>query len=67
MGVIKVLKVAEGRGLDTRNNVVRTVQIQYMVDDHGPFTVEGTPQEFGNGTLKTRMQEFARQVTAVQQ
>lgn len=67
MGVVKVLKVNEGRALDARNNVVRTVQIQYMVDDHGPFTVEGTPLEFQNGTLKERMNAFARQVSAVQQ
>lgn len=64
--MVKVLKVTEGRALDARNNVVRTVNITYMVDDHGPFTVEGSPIEFQNGTLKQHMQDQARAVAAIQ-
>ena len=63
-GQISVLSVTEGRGLDARNNPVKTITVTYKVDNHGPFTETGTPQEFSSGVLKQRMQAFAQSVVA---
>ena len=59
---VKVLSVREGRGLDPRNNVIRTITLTYMVGDHGPFTETGTPEELKSGAITQRINQFAATV-----
>lgn len=62
---VVVTNIGETRLLDSRNQPVRAYRFTFNVGQHGPFTMDFTDQEVGNGTAKVKLQQFANQLQAV--
>jgi hypothetical protein len=55
----KVVRVSERVNVGAFGPAQKSLLIQYMVDNHGPFTLETTQEELDNGTATRKMQTFA--------
>lgn len=62
---VVVTNIGETRLLDTRNQPVRAYRFTFNVGSHGPFTLDFTAQQVGDGTAKVQLQQFASQLQAV--
>jgi len=57
-----VRQITEGRRLDNRSQPIRVYVFSFMVGDHGPFSLEFSPEEVQSGAAHQKLNEFAAQL-----
>ena len=61
---IRVISVKEGRALNTVGQVSKVIIVTYTVGTFGPFTWQGTQDDFSGGKAQLAMQQFAATIAA---
>jgi hypothetical protein len=62
MLAVVVQRIEETRILDVRNSPVRAYRFTFMVGDHGPFTLDFSPNDVQTGAARLALNEFGRQI-----
>ena len=62
MAKIIIVQDREALDLDPMGNLIRKRQIQFMVDNHGPFTYEAPRDTFSIEAFKAFAQRIAQEI-----